>query len=273
MKRNINDFTDREKNLVIALYFQGHSLSEISEMTQLSFYEVHFLLRKIEGSFDADQFVSSADIPYSKVLILADTHLGSKYENLSYLREAYQYAQDHDIHAAIHAGDLIQSTISNVKAKYVDEFRQLEHVIDDYPLLEGMKNYILLGNHDYNTLRKGEEYFRILKERDDFAFLGFKRAYVTWKGQLISICHPVKKYALPISSVENFLNIKGHSHKLSYHKDKSIQVPTLSDDFLKIKNARAGFLVGTLDSKKLEIDSFYFGDSLHEEGPILVKRI
>ncbi|MBQ6135035.1 MAG: metallophosphoesterase [Bacilli bacterium] len=273
MKRNIDDFTEKEKYLVSTLFHQQYSVSEISEITKLSFYEVHYLLRKIEESFCAEKSVSSFHVSDSKVLILSDTHLGSKYENLSYLQEAYQYAQRQDIHVAIHAGDLIQSTISNVKVKYEDEFRQLEHVVNDYPFIEGMKNYILLGNHDYNTLKKGEEYFHILKEREDFVFLGFKRAYGTWQDQLISICHPVKKYALPISSVENFLNLKGHSHKLSYHRDKSIQVPTLSDDFIKIKNAKAGFLIGTLDHKKLEIDSFYFQDSLHEEGPVLVKRI
>lgn len=273
LKKNIDDFTQEEKYIVQKLFHENYSIHDISDIASLSYYEVIFLLRKLEEFFDTPRYIAFDTIEDERVLILSDTHMGSIYENMDYLKEAYQYAIDCGIHTTIHAGDLIQSTMANVSEIYQDEVKQMEHVVSDYPSVEGMKNYILLGNHDYNTLKKGYPYFEILKQRDDFIFLGFKRAYLNWQDQLISICHPAKKYSLPIPSVENFLNLKGHSHKLSYNKLKSVQIPTLSDDFIKNKDTKAGFLVGSFDKKKLEIDSFYFKDSLYEEGPVLVKKI
>ncbi len=273
MKQDLTDFSIKEKVLVKKLYEEGYNVKEISELTNLSYYETIFLLRKLIDDFTYDDKIACASINDRDVLILSDTHIGSVYENLDYLKDTYRFAKKNDIHAVIHGGDLIQSTFKNVQDQLQDEKKQLEYVVKVYPYSSDIKNYILLGNHDYNTLKKGDYYFDILKERDDFEFLGFKRAYLLWNNQLVSICHTTKKYHLPILSVENVLNLKGHSHKLSYNKQKSIDIPTLSDDLLLRKKAQPGFLIGDMSQKSLEIDSYIFKNNITNEGPILKKKI
>ena len=274
MKEGLVDFTKEDKYLVNKLYEEGCSLKEISEITGLSYYETLFLLRHLVEQLEIEKLVSCETIQDSELLIISDTHLGSIYENIDYIKEVYQYAKKNHIQTILHGGDFIQSTISNVKQELLDEKKQLEYAIKVYPYQEDIKNYILLGNHDYNTLKKGEVYFDILKEREDFVFLGFKRAYLTWQNKLISVCHQTKKYLLPIPSVDNFLNLKGHSHRLSHHKEKSVDIPTLSDDIFFHKKARPGFLVGTMDHKSLELDSYFFKDErLTYEGNILTKKM
>lgn len=273
MKNDLVDFTSEDRYLVKNLYDEGYSISEIAQITHLSFYEVIFLLRRMFDSLPLDKLVPYVHIDDSTILILSDTHLGSIYENLDYIRDTYRFAKENGIHTVLHGGDLIQSTIRNVKDEYQDEVVQLEHVKRDYPFDSSINTYILLGNHDYNTFKKSDYYMDILKEREDMHFMGVKRAYVSWQEHLVSICHTTKKYHLSIPSIDNILNLKGHSHKLSYNRVKSINIPTLSDDLSLHKNAKAGFLIGKKSTHSLEIDSYYFDDTLHTEGTILKKKI
>ena len=273
MKQSLADFTQKEKNLVKELYEEGYSVKEISEITKLSFYETIYVLKKTIDDINLKEIIACEAIKEPEVLIISDTHLGSIYENIDYLQEVYRYAQKHDIHTIIHGGDLIQSTIKNVKVKYQDEKKQLLHAIKVYPYSSDIENYILLGNHDYNTLNKGNQYMNILKERDDFHILGFKRAYILWRNHLISVFHHTEKYHLLIPNIDNELNLKGHSHKLCYKRQNSIDIPTLSDDILLRKKAQPGFLVGQISDQLLEVDSMTFGNSVHNDGPILMKKL
>ena len=274
MKENLLEFTDEEKYLVKELYEEGYTVSEISEIMKLTFNETIAILVRVMDGLDLVKLMAFDTISDDKVLILSDTHLGSVYENMEYLKMAYQYAKEQDIHVAFHAGDLIQSTFRNVQDQYQDERKQLRHVQRDYPSSD-IKNYILLGNHDYNTLKKDSYYYELLDERDDFYLMGFKRAYISWRDYLFSMYHTIKKYHVPIPNIESTLNFKGHSHKLSYKKLKSIDVPTLSDDLLYHGKAKPGFLIGTIHSDILQIESFYFkNESLYQEkNPILIRKI
>ena len=273
MKFDLVDFSEKERFITEKLYDEGYSIEEISAITSLSFYEVIYILRHIKDNLPVDQLVSFKNIEEDKLLFLSDTHIGSIYENMDYINTAYKIAKEKGIHTVLHGGDLMQSTISNVADIYQDEKKQLEHIVRDYPYDSSIHTYILLGNHDFNTLKKSSYYMDILKERDDFTLLGFKRAYLSWNNHLISLCHTTKKYHLSIPSVENMLNLKGHSHKLSYNKVKSIDIPTISDDLLYHKNTHAGFLTGTMEHNNLEIGSYYFDDTIYYEGPILKKKI
>lgn len=274
MRNNIADFTTEEKYLIVKLYSMGTNIHEIAYRLQLSFQEVLFVLNRMIDDLNYREILPYANLDDPKILIISDTHIGSIYENFDYLKEVYKLAKEQGIHTILHGGDLIQSTYTNVSNKYRDEYRQLEHVVEDYPLDESITNYILFGNHDYNTLKKARAYLEILKTRKDFELLGFKRAYINWNGIIVSLFHTTKKYHLSVPRMDTDLNLKGHSHKLSHGKDKRITIPTLSDDLLQHKDAIPGFLLGTQTNSHIALNSYIFkNDSLQEEGRILTKKL
>ena len=273
MKTSFSSFSRNEKKEILELYNEGYSPTEIAILMDIFPMEAVFCLKKMDVPLDMPKDVSQYQIDDERVIIISDTHLGSKYENLDYLREVYKMASEEGIHTILHGGDLIQSTMSNVQPKYENEMRQVEHVVIDYPYNKEIMNYILLGNHDYHTLRKHPIFLETLQTRKDFNILGFKRAYLTWLKELISLYHTTKKYPISIPSVETALNLRGHSHILSYNKTSSINIPTLSDDLFVLRNGRPGFLVGTHKPNEIVLESYYFKDSLHYEGKILTKKL
>ncbi len=94
MKENLLEFTDEEKYLVKELYEEGYTVSEISEITKLTFNETIAILVRVMDGLDLVTLMAFATISDDKVLILSDTHLGSVYENMEYLKMAYQYAKE-----------------------------------------------------------------------------------------------------------------------------------------------------------------------------------
>ena len=272
--RNVKaHFEPEDMQLVIRLYEEGYSTREIAEMTNLTFQEVIVLLKRVEKDISIPDRISYAYITDPKILIVSDTHIGSKFENMDYIREAYKYAQEHDIHTVLHGGDLIQSTVKNVKREYIDEQAQIEHVIEDYPYSDTIQTLILLGNHDYLTFRKDPKYLEMLKARKDFNIMGYRRIYLTWLKSLISVYHTVKKFPFIMPALETDLTLRGHSHHLTYNKEDGLNIPSLSNDMLQNKDARPGFLVGSKSDSYINIRSFYFTNSLHEEGKVLTKKL
>ena len=234
MRKSIYDFSKTDIREILEYYRGGFTIKDISELTGLTYYEVIYLLKKSLSDLDIPSNYLYEEIPDEQILIVSDTHIGSCKENLDYLREAYKVARERGIKTAVHGGDLIQSTFSNVDKKYYNEDKQIEHLLRDYPL--GLENYILLGNHDYNTVKKDDHYLEALSSRDDFNIMGIKRAYFSWQGNPISLYHTCKKYRMPIESIDNVLNLRGHSHHLSYNRENCIMIPTLSDDLFDEKH-------------------------------------
>lgn len=209
-------------------------------------------------------------IEEQKIIIISDTHLGSIYENIDYLKQVYEYAKKHNIKIILHTGDLIQSVARNVSNKYRNEYKQIIHVIEDYPHDEDIMNYLSLGNHDYHTLRKDSEYLETLKTRKDFNILGFKRNYVLWQGNVIGLIHETPKYKIEIPKLKTLYDFHGHSHKFTNHKGHRILVPPLSDD-LKF-DSLPGFLVVTLNGTITTLEHIEFTPQISEPKLILIKE-
>ena len=273
MKKNISVFTKEERQNITELFRNGHHPKEIATTLNIPYYEVLFILNRLVYNFELDKYVSYANLCDEQILIISDTHIGSQYENLEYIEEAYRFAKEHGISTVIHGGDLIQSTFTNVKQEYQNEERQIEHLICDYPYYEDIKSYILLGNHDFNTFVKNELFEQMLTCRDDFEIMGCKRAYLTWLKNLICILHPAKRYQITIPNIDPLLYLKGHSHKLTYDKNNGLHIPTLSDDLFSNPTSKPGFLTGTIKDDELSIDAYIFKESLHHKGPILTKKL
>ena len=272
MRKTVYDYDKSGIREILEYYRGGFSIKDITELTNLTYYEVIFLLQKSLSDLDIPSNYIYEEIPDEKILIVSDTHVGSYKENLDYIREAYKIAKAHGIKTAAHGGDLIQSTFSNVNKKYTNEDKQIEHLLTEYPT--GLENYILLGNHDLNTLKKDDHYLIDMDSREDFHLMGFKRAYLSWQGYPISLYHTCKKYRMPIESLTTILNLRGHSHHLTYNQSGTINIPTLSDDIFEHNYGLPGFLIGEIKDNHLRIDSYYYyQDFLHEKPKILTKKL
>ncbi len=191
-----------------------------------------------------------------RLIIISDTHIGSIYERLDYLDLVYKYALDKEIPVVIHTGDLIQSTYRNVNKKYRDEEHQIQHLLETYPQIKDIETKILLGNHDYNTIRKDPKYLHMIEERVDFEVLGIRRAYIKWDDDVLSLYHRCPKYQIYIPNLEYTLQFCGHAHKLMIkEEERKLLVPSLSDDmkddgvpsFLQISHEDGSIRVESLE--------------------------
>ncbi len=115
-------------------------------------------------------------------LVISDTRLGSKYQQLSRLNFAYQEAWRNGIDKTILLGDVTEG-LYGLNNPYYDTLfadttdKQVDYVIDNYPYIEGMKTYFITGDQDAtHTAKNGMDIGRIIsEERDDMIYLGNMR--------------------------------------------------------------------------------------------------
>ncbi len=273
MQKNIEQFSKEDKKLAKELFFEGYSPHDIALLLEWPYYNTLFVLKRILEDFDVHEYLSFADITDKEILFLSDTHIGSKKENLDYVREAYKLAAYKGIKLAVHGGDLVQSTYAPVQKKYTDQYKQVEHVIEDYPKIPGFVTLIHFGNHDLNTFADNPELLKLLRQRKDLVVMGCKRAYITWLDKLISIYHSAPRYHLSIPNVDSFFKLRGHAHKLSVDKDGYFYLPSASDDMIQNINAKPGFIIGKQNNNFMTMESYHFEDGLYYDGPVLTKSI
>lgn len=117
------------------------------------------------------------NLEHLKLLLISDTHLGSKYDRVDILRYLYSKAEDKNIKYILHSGDFTDGRSNRPEQVY--ELRepsyegQVQYCIDKYPKFSG-KTYAIQGNHDdwwYKSA--GSEILKsIAKEREDIVYLG-----------------------------------------------------------------------------------------------------
>jgi hypothetical protein len=178
--------------------------------------------------------------------IVADTQLGSKYQQLTLLHDAYNLFDDADVDFILHAGDLVDGIDmyrghrQELHKHTAEEQREYVEEVYPRPKKEGLKTYIIGGNHDRSFYRdKGYDIVEhIAEHRDDFIYRGFFSAEFDVKGLPIRLDHPgggiayAMSYA-PQKIVENMMGyintipsaskpvflILGHWHKALHIPD------------------------------------------------------
>ena len=271
-KMRKENFTPEERDLIIKLYYQNHTIPEICEELKLEYYEVIYIINSIEKDIQKiKDMTSCTSIDDSKLIAIADTHIGSIYENIEYIDITYNYARKNKIRTILHLGDLIQSTYKPVSGKYVNQEVQINHLLSDYPSIGGIETYILLGNHDYNTFYKNPQLLELLKQRKDFHILGFYKVYIDWNGNIISMYHRTSKYNIRIPNIPRLLSLKGHSHKLAIQRN-DIHIPSLSDDLKD--DGKPGFILFEQNQDEIELFSKELvDDQIKNRGKVLTKKI
>lgn len=215
-----------------------------------------------------------------KFLVISDTHIGSKFENMDYIKQAYEYAAKNGIRYILHAGDLIEGCHANYdrcQSQYKSVDAQLSHVMIDYPYDMGIKNIILLGNHDATPMVKGHlDIAETLEKREDFVVSGYRSSYLKVKDEYIALKHEVSRMKNDINDATVLLNFLGHSHNYQCSFDGRhavFRVPTLSDMKSSQHVVNKGFLVGNVsleDGKAKDLSVKYI--NLEDEKVIGFER-
>ena len=248
---------------------------------QVDYSDGYFSLRK-EGIIKEKDVYQLPEGLSHKLLLISDTHLGSKYDRLDILRYLYQRAADEGIDTVIHAGDLTDGMYPNrsnhqyeLRAHGADE--QLEYVVKKYPSVDGIKTLFIGGNHDYTHIRNDgfDIGAAVARERKDMIYLGQDVADVKYgktrirmfhgsKGPAYARSYKMQKYIeqIPTEEKPNML-LMGHYHNSFYMKYSDVhcfQVPSTIDQTpysrsLGLNNEKGAWLVGLTTDKDGDIIS------------------
>lgn len=153
-----------------------------------------------------------------KILLISDTHLGSKYDRLDILRYLYERAEEEEIDTVLHCGDLGDGLYPNrpnhqyeLRVHGVDE--HLDYIVNKYPHKDGIRTLFIGGNHDYDYIRTAgfDMGKAVSKARSDMIYLGQDVADVKYGRTRIRMFHGNKgpSYARCFDSETEILTDEG----------------------------------------------------------------
>lgn len=136
----------------------------------------------------------NVDYRHLRFAAFSDTHLGSKYQQVSLLRQAYAVAAREGVHFAVHAGDVLDGfhcyRYHEQEIFLIGADDQRAYAEANYPEAD-FKTYMLEGNHD-ESFRKvgGHSAVKLLCEhRSDLIYRGCHTAKFKVKGLTIQMLH------------------------------------------------------------------------------------
>ncbi len=155
---------------------------------------------------------------YYRIGLVSDTHLSSKYQQLTALHDAYRIFDKKDVDFILHAGDLTDGIdmyrghTQEIFNHNAEEQRKYAEDVYPKPKKGGLKTYVLGGQHDRSFYKdKGYNILEhICEHRDDLVYRGFFTAQFDVKGLPIRLEHPgsgvayARSYA-PQKIVENMM--------------------------------------------------------------------
>lgn len=168
--------------------------------------------------------------------VVSDTHLGNKFQQMTYLNEFYDTCLEQGISTVYHAGDMTDGYYTSRGGQVYELFKigfdeQKNYIVDNYPKRNGIITKFILGNHDMtHVINGGANLGRpISVEREDMVYLGDLNAkvYLT-PNCVMELNHPLDGSAYSISySIQKLMEsysgqekpnilINGHHHKVLY---------------------------------------------------------
>ena len=175
------------------------------------------------------------NLDHIKLLMLSDTHLGSKYDRLDILKYLYNKAWINGVNYILHSGDVTEGRSNRPEQIYslkeCSYEGQRDYVIDKYPKSE-IPTYMISGNHDLWWIKNcGTDIVKdICRNRDDLIYLGSDcedlkigklkiRLYHGKGGQAYAKSYKLQKYVDQIPSKEKpHILQTGHIHQAFYYK-------------------------------------------------------
>lgn len=138
------------------------------------------------------------ELIHTKLCIVSDTHLCSKYQQLTLLNEVYKEALARDITDILHVGDFLDGDYHTVRPDHLYQIfeygftNQTNYAIEMYPHIEGITTHFITGSHDDTHLKNGGGFVgeRIEERRPDLKFLGPEEAKFRINNLTILLKHP-----------------------------------------------------------------------------------
>jgi predicted phosphodiesterase len=180
-----------------------------------------------------------------RFIAISDCHFGAVFERLDLIENIYNYAITNGINNIFNAGDLIQgyNEEHSFNNRIYSVSEQLDYVIKKYPYDNRIYNYILLGNHDFNSIKyHGFDISKQLEnKRIDFTIIGYLCGFIKTNKDYICLHHPntydSSQYDKDINIITNqekikpILILRGHTHEsgLYYNKNDilTLNIPCL----------------------------------------------
>lgn len=175
------------------------------------------------------------NLKHLKLLLISDTHLGSKYDRLDILRYLYIKAEKAGVNYVLHSGDLTEGFSGRPQQIY--ELKepsytgQRDYVIKNYPK-SSIPTYIIAGNHDLWWIKRcGADIVKdICDNREDLHYLGSDcedleigklriRMFHGVGGSAYAKSYKTQKYldSIPVEERPHILQT-GHTHQAFYMK-------------------------------------------------------
>jgi hypothetical protein len=289
--------TDKKKT-IIELMKYSVTLEALQLKTNSSKYEVLGMLKEIElegvysikENYDGETFFYILErnlipekVSYSHAIgetkrftfmVISDSHLGSKNEQLTFLHYLYDEAARRGIKNVYHCGDISEgfkkSRDDHMYSLHSIGFDdQADYIIRNYPERKNIHTYFITGNHDHFHIQNGGANIgkRITASRKDMTYLGINTAVIQLTpnckmelfhpqdGSSYAVSYSGQKYLDSLSGGDkpNILFV-GHHHKyisMWYRNVWYFEVPSthLQSDWEKGKRIRndSGALVVTVE--------------------------
>ena len=157
--------------------YQIYGLIEMLKQRGYLFDVLDGKVVKIKPLKENDIYEIPSNLEHLKLLLISDTHLGSKYDRLDILRYLYRKAEEIGVNYVLHSGDLTEGVSGRPQQLY--ELRecsytgQRDYVVKNYPKSD-IPTYIIAGNHDLWWIKKcGSDIVKdICDRREDLHYLG-----------------------------------------------------------------------------------------------------
>lgn len=167
--------------------------------------------------------------------LISDTHINSKYTQLTYLQKFYEICSRRGIEDVYNAGDIDEGEQMRTGHQYecytqgADD--HINEIVTNYPRIDGIMTHFITGNHDSSIYKRcGVDIGEIISmKRKDMNYLGRDCARIEitpncilelrhpWDGTAYALSYKPQKMidAMEADSKPNILAI-GHYHKLEY---------------------------------------------------------
>lgn len=158
----------------------------------------------VERDFDGRSTITPIDIENLhsntiKIGVVSDTHLCSRYQQLSILHTAYEDFERQGVDFAVHGGDLVDGSpemhVGMMHEQFVHTFEgQIDYVAEHYPKTDKFKTYIRRGNHDESWIKSnaGDPVRMVCQKREDLIYLDPSNSAFRHAGSapLVQVYHP-----------------------------------------------------------------------------------
>ena len=110
--------------------------------------------------------------------LISDTHINSKYTQLTYLQKFYEICSRRGIEDVYHAGDIDEGEQMRTGHQYecytqgADD--HINEIVTNYPRIDGIMTHFYYGNHDSSIYKKVRRRYRRnhIHEKKDMNYLG-----------------------------------------------------------------------------------------------------